>query len=112
MSAHSPGPWRYLEDHDGDAAGRPLTVCDAANNDLAEVYSREDATVDISREQAIANARLIAAAPDLLDAAKEAMQWFDAEWKARVADHMSFGGTRSINIQKIRAAISRATVTA
>lgn len=64
--AHTPGPWRYLEDHDGDAAGQPLTVCDASNNDLANIYSREDATVDISRQAAIANARLIASAPDLL----------------------------------------------
>lgn len=73
MTKHTPGPWRFLEDGDTESEHnrcRPLTVCGPGDDDLANVYSRDDATVTISREEAIANARLIAAAPDLLEAAK------------------------------------------
>ena len=71
MGEHTQGPWKFIED-DGrqvdDCLG-PYTICDEARNDLASVYSRENATVAISRTCAIANARLIATAPDLLKAA-------------------------------------------
>lgn len=71
MSAakHTPGPWEFLEDgrtEDEGNAARPLTICSPARDDLAEIYSRDDATVSVSRGEAIANARLIAAAPELL----------------------------------------------
>jgi len=65
---HTPRPWRFLEDGDTECegnAGRPLTIA-SDDDDLAEVFSSDDATVKTSREQAIANARLIAHAPDLL----------------------------------------------
>lgn len=83
-TGHTPGPWRYLEDHDGDAACSPLTVCDSDSNDLASIYSRDDATVDIPREQAIANARLIAAAPELLARLVEIRKCMDFDpWDAK-----------------------------
>lgn len=70
MSAkHSPGPWEFLEEHRTEEEAninRPLTICDARDNDLANIFSRDDATVPMPREEAIANARLIAAAPELL----------------------------------------------
>jgi len=70
MAQHTPGPWSFLEGEDDETpTSGPLTICDRANlDDLANVYSRDDATVSVPFEEAIANARLIAAAPDLLDA--------------------------------------------
>jgi hypothetical protein len=73
MTAYTPGPWRFLEEGDTESEHnrcRPLTVCGPGDDDLANVYSRDDATVTISREESIANARLIAAAPDLLESCK------------------------------------------
>lgn len=71
MSGHTPGPWTFLEggrtEEDGNA-GHPLTICGPDGDDLANVYSRDDATVNISREEAIANARLMTAGPAMLEA--------------------------------------------
>ena len=72
---HTPGPWTFLEQEDTESvgnAGGPLTICGPANDDLANVYSSDDSTVSIPREQAIANAHLISAAPEML-AALESM---------------------------------------
>lgn len=68
---HTVGNWEFLEagcTEDEGNRGRPLTICGGTNEDLANVYSCDDSTVTISRDEAIANARLIAAAPDLLAA--------------------------------------------
>lgn len=71
MSAHTPGPWSFLEGEDGDTpTSGPLTITGGNLDDLANVYSRDDATVSVPFEQAIANAALIASAPELLDALK------------------------------------------
>jgi hypothetical protein len=75
---HTPGPWSFLEEgrtEEEGNRGRPLTVCGGpgGSEDLVNVYSRDDATVSIVREEAIANARLIAAAPELLEACEEAL---------------------------------------
>ncbi len=80
MSKHTPGPWRFLEadDHDGEGNScRPLTICSPSHDDLANVYSSDDSTVSISREEAIANARLIAAAPKQNEALREFVEWAD-----------------------------------
>lgn len=70
----TPGPWTFLEDGDAEALHncRPLTICSPSKDDLAEVFSEEDSTVAIPRQQAIANARLIASSPSLLQAAQDA----------------------------------------
>ncbi|RYH32944.1 MAG: hypothetical protein EON54_20630 [Alcaligenaceae bacterium] len=77
IPAHTPGPrsalgpFRFLEDgrtEDEGSAGRPLTICDEADNDAAQVFSEDDSTVSISRAKAAETARLFAAAPELLDA--------------------------------------------
>lgn len=69
-ASHTPGPWRFLEEGDTESKynrGKPLTVSGGPEaDDLVNVYSRDDATTTISRSEAIANAHLIAAAPDLL----------------------------------------------
>jgi hypothetical protein len=76
MSNHTPGSWKFLEEgHTEEEHNRcrPLTIgqVDPPYDDIASVYSADDATVWITREQAIANARLFAAAKDLLAVAIE-----------------------------------------
>jgi hypothetical protein len=66
--------WRLLEEGETEAEWnrcRPLTIC-AGNEDLASVYSDEDATVSISRFEAVRAATMMTAAPDMA-AALEAM---------------------------------------
>lgn len=63
---HTPAPWTLLEEGEELLNGSTsLTICGPQDDDLANVYSSADATVNISRPEAVANAQLIAAAPDL-----------------------------------------------
>lgn len=80
MTKHTPGPWTFLEaDYLAEASG-PFTIGGGPNNDdIANVYSRENATVSISDEEAIANARLISAAPDMVEALEKVMAAYDAQ---------------------------------
>lgn len=73
MSRHTAAPWTFLEEDTsefGSNASMPLTICGPNHDDLASVYSSADATVNVSRAEAIANARLIASAPNLLECLK------------------------------------------
>lgn len=81
MSAHSPGPWRLHRDWDT----WPF-VLDANGDDVAEVCGDRS-----ERERA---GRLIAAAPELLEALKSAVDALDRfkvsgggvdEWRALIA---------------------------
>lgn len=103
----TPGPSRCLENSDDEDSGAPITVCDASDNDLANVYSVEDATVNISREAAIANARLIAAAPDLADLARNVAAFDDALLKS--ADLNVIRAALHEFREQARAAIAKAT---
>ena len=59
MNKHTPGPWSYrLNRHTG-----PTITADSSDTDIVHLLSITD-----SGEQELANARLIAAAPDLLAA--------------------------------------------
>ena len=63
---HTPGPWHYVKRTCGDGGSGTVTGPDnrsimACNN-----------SVDRTKEEKLANARLIAAAPDLLEALREA----------------------------------------
>ena len=58
------GPFTFDEPEDDDLG--PWTIGDAAHNDVANIYSDENATVKITREASIATARLFAAAPEML----------------------------------------------
>ena len=56
---HTPGPWEALG----------LTIAESAgqHRDIAECFSCHEHTVEISEPEAEANARLIAAAPELFE---------------------------------------------
>ncbi len=86
MSAHTPGPWRYMSGthslYDGD--GRAVAL----------VYGPRG--IDCSRRDA--NARIIAAAPELLEALKEMLSAWDED--------PAYGAASA---DKARAAIAKAT---
>jgi len=108
VSKHTPGPWRFLEadDHNrDDNSCRPITICGPADDDLANVYSSDDSTVSISREETVANARLIAAAPNLLEAAKDAL----SGWRYIRSQHGDLSGVGWDRVEDaLRAAIRAA----
>ena len=66
MSAHTPGPWVYDFDPDGNRH---------------VVYSDDGKVTELRFKDAEANARLIAAAPDLLEACQRMVKWAE-DWKA------------------------------
>lgn len=67
MIPHSPTPWRFLEADSHEDEGyryHSLTICDANNNDLANLYDRDHCNgPSTTREQNVANAHLMASAP-------------------------------------------------
>jgi hypothetical protein len=101
--AHTPGPWSVGEDNVGDGCN----IRDANGNRVAHTAtSRNHGTEKIDPAEAKANARLIAAAPDLLKALKELLDASEAspddlpahEYESIVADAHN----------RARAALSRA----
>lgn len=73
MSKHTPGPWKadILAPKDLGAIGIRLT------DGLVVAVARFSDNPRISSQDAFANATLIAAAPDLLDACKQALGAFE-----------------------------------
>lgn len=63
---HTPGPWEH----------KPKSTTVYIGNKLQAIVSAEVGIKDIDWEEAEANARLIAAAPDLLNACKLALRFF------------------------------------
>jgi hypothetical protein len=58
---HTPGPWELCD------AGKTIIVAGGPNSDdLAEFLYSDEHTVSVSREEALANARLFIAAPMML----------------------------------------------
>ena len=79
MAQHMPGPWKWT-----DNSWAISTVYDAKWNPVAECRINSDATEDNQDEfeaQKDANARLIAAAPELLEALKEARDYVRQDLK-------------------------------
>lgn len=76
MSEHTPGPWRVASDQNSVgktvwAGDLPVAICSPMRVFLA---SRQ--TAQMTGAEASANARLIAAAPELLEALKEVRDRF------------------------------------
>lgn len=72
MSKHTPGPW--LTDRNNVHAGRIATIHHCENNDWVEIWTDKWAMTGLGEQEQEANARLIAAAPDLLYALQYTIQ--------------------------------------
>jgi hypothetical protein len=73
MNTHTPGPWTAAIDEDNDCL-----VVSSETNSIC--------TIDSYKECANDNAVLIAAAPHLLDACNEALEFIEARTKGLVID--------------------------
>lgn len=81
-------PWTFLEADSHEEEWnrcRPLTIADADDNDLAIIFSNEDSTVGQSRADAVAAAKLIAAAPELYTALAELVDVIQTDGVSRIA---------------------------
>lgn len=96
-SAYTPGPWTVHPARDG--SGDCGIKAAGAVNIHAEVFAEFWAKGDLQPAEANANASLIAAAPDLLEALRELY--------AATPDNE--GGALGIACRKARAAITKAT---
>ena len=75
MSKHTPGPWRYKLDGGQDSDTRHAVLADSTGLWVAATYrsgtSAKNHRSQEAEAEAKANARLIAAAPELLEALQE-----------------------------------------
>ena len=106
---HTPGPWRVIiDDTGGSFTGWP-SVSASESLDCSIVHRagfKQEYWGDLSQREAIANARLIAAAPDLLEALIEANK--ELEY---LNDPKGFVSIRQEKImEKARAAIAKAVI--
>lgn len=105
MSAHTPGPWRlhFWAENVGISADRPKQRdCET----VATVYrGPETASYATDREKADANARLIAAAPDLLEALDGVIGFID---DLALLGGMTANGGAQERLDAARAAIAKA----
>lgn len=85
QAKHSPGPWTLADGY---------IIADADGSDVAQWYASES-----TEEQDLANARLIAAAPDLMDACLAALSQL-TEDRAEYLEQ---------DIAQLRAAVAKAT---
>lgn len=96
---HTPGPW--LMDRNNVHTGTIATVHHCLGNDWADIWSDKWMETGMGEEVQEANARLITAAPELLEALAEALAFCEAN---------TFGGDDAAAlIAKARAAIAKAT---
>ncbi len=108
MTAHTPGPWTLQElPHDHDfRTGVNYTVRDAWNCCLAQV-GHVDALHD--GEETEANARLIAAAPELLEALRKWIARVDLYYLSPARVELDDLPNWGQDMAKARAAIAKAT---
>ena len=99
---HTPGPWRIEEDFAVENLSDPTYLKIKGSHLICKLQVCDDA--DIRREQE-ANARLIAAAPELLEACKLAAQYV----AKMVADDVQTAMPPQIALDRIEQAITNAT---
>lgn len=111
---HTPGPWRIARSHDRLNAHDIGIARDGVQTVFAECYAEFWSKGDVRPAECEANARLIAAAPDLLAACRAAVEsleaaandlaevQFDEKEREKAAEHLADTAF------KCRAAITRA----
>lgn len=77
--AHTPGPWKLVDDVTEGVWIAPTDDNENVICDMVGRLSDPEAGTQITDED-MENARLIAAAPDLLGASKAALEWFESKW--------------------------------
>ena len=89
---HTPGPWKMLHEKDGDiwVFGNPkgrAAICRFLPPKNKYIHGETIETIDLTEEN-IANAKLTAAAPDLLEACKRMLRAItNEEIIGHIADH-------------------------
>lgn len=106
MSAHTPGPWVF-----GNWADKKQGEPDGAS--WVEIWSLQDGEdalpfVACKHQDQLANARLIAAAPELLEALKDMLEVHGVRWEHVRADSSIPQSWVELS-DKARAAIAKAT---
>jgi len=103
MSEHTPGPWYY-------AFGAVWKDPDAKTFRIAKMDRDTPETWPPERD---ANARLIAAAPELLEALKELVRWMDVNNHSHTpkggAGPLTYGGDEYSVVTDARQAVDKAT---
>lgn len=81
---HTPGPWKYW----GTEEGYATTVCPQVNTTSRRTRNIPDNerrdNIELMEEEALANARLIAAAPELLEACSLALKFIEAAEQQKI----------------------------
>ena len=95
MSKHTPGPWQWTQHFDPT-----ISIYKDGFGQIARLY-------DSSAGTGKANARLIAAAPDLLEALQGILGYFDSGNSVSVSQATI--KARSDEVKAARAAIAKAT---
>jgi hypothetical protein len=95
MNAHTAGPWNLYREKWGWCVGPGKAI---GKGYIADVHETVNSNTGRPTKESVANANLIAAAPDLLEAAKLA--------EARIANHPEWCNTTGHNM--LRAAIAKA----
>lgn len=83
MSKHTPGPW--LTDRNNVHAGQIATINHCIGNDWVEIWTDKWAETGMGEAEQEANARLMAAAPDLLEALQDCLAFLESGLGERVA---------------------------
>ena len=99
MSGHTPGPWEH--------SGHNLVDATSIHNGMKYCVAKAVITgkSDSDKEEAYANARLIAAAPDLLKIAR-----FLVEWDEAGGDMVSLGALSSDDDETTLRMMARAAI--
>jgi len=108
MSGHTPGPWIAGDRTDCIAAGDVCVVCFGHDyDDYGGVRARAPEPWELApyQAEANANARLIAAAPDLLEACRLAMPFIEAIYREHGRAYLPNSGDA---LEVVQAAIAKA----
>ena len=115
MSAHTPGPWSWQQGFrvEGNAVGRQFEGIDGPGDEYVLEYAdcgSHEVWVDNP-----ADARLIAAAPELLEALRELLAFVDGSiddldaMEQQRNPEFSFSFSDALSLTQARAAIAKAT---